>query len=161
MALRPQSLPPVPSWSRRSVSTRSMWYGPLLGPTVGSTKSDKAMAFRLLASIGRHNGRAVPKGTPVSNGRRAGMCPAIPSCASGLTRLPVVRVPPVRCVPQGKTPRGNSPSGHKPTTKPSRPRAYGRRRPSSEPNRGYGQEWRAVSRKAFGALVFVRIATSV
>jgi hypothetical protein len=160
MALRPQSLPPVPSWSRRSVSTRSMWWGPLLGPTVGSTKSDKAMAFRLLASIGRHNGRAVPKGTPVSNGRRAGMCPAIPSCASGLTGLPVARVLPVRCVPRRKPPRGNSPSDPKPTTRPSKPRAYGRRRPSSKPNMRYGQEWRAVSRKASGALVVVSVATS-
>jgi hypothetical protein len=69
----------------------------------------------------------------------------------------VARVPPVLRAPRRKTPLGNSPSGPKPTTRPSRPRAYGRRRPSSKPNTLCGQGSRVASRKASGALTSARV----
>ncbi len=46
----------------------------------------------------------IEAGIPVSNGRRAGMCPAILLCASALTGPPVASAPPVRCAPRRKTP---------------------------------------------------------
>jgi hypothetical protein len=147
------------SWSPRSANIRSMWSGLPLGPRVGNIRVDKAMTCRPLSSIGRQNRHAVPKGSPVSNGRRVVMCPVIPSCASVLTGPPVAPVRPVRCAPRRKTPHGNSPSGRRPTTKPSRPRDSARRRRSAKPNRRYGLAWRAASRKGSGAAISARVAT--
>ena len=102
------------SWSRRSANTQVDVVRPPFGSygwqhQIGQGHGPLGLCHRL----GGRTGALSLRADQVSNGRQAGMCPVIPSCASGLTG------PPVACpTRQVCTTAKDAPATHRPPTSP-------------------------------------------